>query len=41
MGINFVKEIPENYTAKEMQNTILRMLEQEHQRQHRSRDCER
>ena len=35
------KYFPENYTAKEMQNTILRMLEQEHQRQHRSRDYER
>ncbi|MDO4812184.1 MAG: ParB/RepB/Spo0J family partition protein [Eubacteriales bacterium] len=35
------KYFPENYTAKEMQNTILRLLEQEHQRQHRSRDYER
>ena len=35
------KYFPENYTAKEMQSTILRMLEQEHQRQHRSRDYER
>ena len=35
------KYFPENYTAKEMQNTILRMLEQEHQRQHRSHDYER
>ena len=35
------KYFPENYTAREMQNTILRMLEQEHQRQHRSRDYER
>ena len=35
------KYFPENYTAKEMQNTILRMLEQEHQRQYRSRDYER
>ena len=35
------KYFPDNYTAKEMQNTILRMLEQEHQRQHRSRDYER
>ena len=35
------KYFPENYTAKEMQNTILQLLEQEHQRQHRSRDYER
>jgi len=35
------KYFPENYTAKEIQNTILRLLEQEHQRQHRSRDYER
>ena len=35
------KYFPDNYTAKEMQNTILRLLEQEHQRQHRSRDYER
>ena len=35
------KYFPENYTAREMQNTILRLLEQEHQRQHRSRDYER
>ena len=35
------KYFPENYTAKEMQNTILRLLEQEHQRQHRSKDYER
>ena len=35
------KHFPENYTAREMQNTILRLLEQEHQRQHRSRDYER
>ena len=35
------KYFPENYTAKEMQTTILRMLEQEHQRQNRSRDYER
>ena len=35
------KYFPENYTAKEMQSTILRLLEQEHQRQHRSRDYER
>ena len=37
------KYFPENYTAREMQTTILRLLEQEHQRQHqhRSRDYER
>ena len=35
------KYFPDNYTAREMQNTILRLLEQEHQRQHRSRDYER
>ena len=35
------KYFPDNYTAKEMQSTILRLLEQEHQRQHRSRDYER
>ena len=35
------KYFPENYTAREMQNTILRLLEQERQRQHRSRDYER
>ena len=35
------KYFPDHYTAKEMQNTILRLLEQEHQRQHRSRDYER
>ena len=35
------KYFPETYTAREMQNTILRLLEQEHQRQHRSRDYER
>ena len=35
------KYFPENYTAREMQNTILRLLEQEHQRQHRSHDYER
>ena len=35
------KYFPENYTAREMQNTILRLLEQEHQHQHRSRDYER
>ena len=35
------KYFPENYTAKEMQSTILRLLEQEHQRQHRSHDYER
>ena len=36
------KYFPDNYTAREMQSTILRMLEQEHQRQHhRSRDYER
>lgn len=35
------KYFPDNYTAKEMQSTILRLLEQEHQRQHRSHDYER
>ena len=35
------KYFPENYTAREMQNTILRLLEQERQRQHRNRDYER
>ena len=35
------KYFPENYTAREMQDIILRLLEQEHQRQHRSRDYER
>ena len=35
------KYFPENYTAREMKNTILRLLEQEHQRQHRSHDFER
>ena len=35
------KYFPENYTAREMQTTILRLLEHEHQRQHRSRDYER
>ena len=35
------KYFPDNYTAKEMQNTILRLVQEEYNRQHRSRDYER
>jgi len=35
------KYFPENYTAREMQNTILRLVQEEYNRQHRSRDYER
>jgi len=35
------KYFPENYTAKEMQNTILRLVQEEYNRQHRSREYER
>ena len=35
------KYFPENYTTKDIQDTILRLVQENYQRQHRSRDYER